>query len=144
MMKPFLPQLQRTFCKALSETQSTSQLRSEAAYCLSLLLPLQTRFDPLVVELMQSLKSSGDKSIVISIWEALAGLMSGIGADRQISQASVESIKLALSETLLKSTENESPIRISASKCYGALMKYLPRESASDFLRYFLLMVELP
>lgn len=49
-VRPFLPQLQRTFVKNLSDTTS-STIRNRAAVGLGVLMGLQPRIDPLITEL---------------------------------------------------------------------------------------------
>lgn len=46
-LKPFLPQLQRTFAKSLADT-SSELLRSRAAKALGTLITLTPRIDPLI------------------------------------------------------------------------------------------------
>ncbi|KAH6566502.1 hypothetical protein BASA60_009434 [Batrachochytrium salamandrivorans] len=123
MLKPFLPQLQRTFVKSLSDPSSgSSAMRSRAAKCLTLLIPLQARLDPLVVELVQGLKYvSGDAAATLgglsvgvgksatanpttmrlAIWEALYGLIRSVAINsREMSPASQNTIKALLVEGL--------------------------------------------
>lgn len=135
MLKPFLPQLQRTFCKSLSDPQGTPKLRRQAAHCLSLLIKLQPRLDPLVVELIQGLKSREDLPIIVSVWEALLGLLKGIDKDRQISSGSVLSIQLVIMDVMIQSGENDSALRVIGSKCFGAFIKYLPEADGKTLLR---------
>lgn len=47
LLKPFLPQLQRTFAKSLADT-SSELLRSRAAKALGTLITLTPRIDPLI------------------------------------------------------------------------------------------------
>lgn len=47
LLKPFLPQLQRTFAKSLADT-SSEVLRSRAAKALGTLITLTPRIDPLI------------------------------------------------------------------------------------------------
>jgi hypothetical protein len=49
-LRAFVPQFQTTFVKALSDP--SRQVRIEAVYALSLLMPLSTRVDPLIKELV--------------------------------------------------------------------------------------------
>lgn len=56
MLKPFLPQLQTTFVKALSDT--TFEVRDQAAVALGKLMGMHTRVDPLVTELMSGIKEA--------------------------------------------------------------------------------------
>lgn len=56
-LKPFIPQLQRTFIKSLSDP-SSALVRSRAASALGILISLQTRVDPLIIELVTGIKTS--------------------------------------------------------------------------------------
>lgn len=69
-LKPFLPQLQRTFAKCLSDT-SSEQLRNRAAEALGTLITLQTRVDPLVSELVTGVKNSTDQGVTNAMFKAL-------------------------------------------------------------------------
>lgn len=128
-LKPFLPQLQRTFCKSLSDKESDHALRKEASVCLYLLIPLQPRLDPLIVELLQILKTSDDALISLSVLEGLTGLLNLLGDERQISLSSTDSIYHAIIEILFQSLEQDSNLREEASKCFGHLVKSM----ANDF-----------
>src|ERR1700749_3796887 len=55
-LKPFLPQLQRTFAKSLADT-SSEVLRSRAAKCLGTLITMTPRVDPLITELVTGSKT---------------------------------------------------------------------------------------
>ncbi|CAG8500654.1 3053_t:CDS:10 [Acaulospora colombiana] len=57
LLKPFLPQLQRTFIKSLTDP-SSALVRSRAASALGILISLQTRVDPLISELVTGIKTS--------------------------------------------------------------------------------------
>ena len=64
-MKPFLPQLQMTFTKALNDANRSVRLR--AADALGKLVVIHTRVDPLFVELVNALKAADDTSIRYTI-----------------------------------------------------------------------------
>ena len=143
MLKPFLPQLQRTFCKSLSEPLGTPAMRDQAARCLALLIPLQTRLDPLVVELVQGLTSPADMAIKKSIWEALNGLLRGIGSDRPISAASQASIQTLIFDALVKSGANDLILRSCASKSLSLFLAYVSTEEATAFVQSILAFNEI-
>lgn len=84
-LKPFLPQLQRTFAKCLSDTTS-EKLRNEAAEALGTLITLQSRVDPLVSELVTGVKNSTDEGVTNAMFKALQGVVSKAGG--QMSQQS--------------------------------------------------------
>ncbi|KAL2911529.1 translational activator of GCN4 [Polyrhizophydium stewartii] len=136
MLRPFLPQLQRTFVKSLSDGAGTAAMRSRAARCLSLLIPLQARLDPLVVELSQSLKTTEDGSIKPAVWEALYGLLKGVGeGGREISDASRKLLHGLVVDPLQNNRENDTVERTGASKCLGAFCLCIPADEARAIIR---------
>lgn len=96
LLKPFLPQLQRTFIKCLSDP--ASRVRSLGSQCLSLLIVMQTRLDPLVLELVTGIKGSReDPGVRAAILEALfAVLRVSLDSSREINgsnkQASLDAL----------------------------------------------------
>ena len=137
LLKPFLPQLQRTFVKSLSESGGTAAMRAKTAQCLSALIPLQTRLDPLVLELVQGLKAS-DESVEPAMWDAIYGLLRGVARDpaKNINKASQDSIIMLVLEKLLKSgAESGGRVsRVGAAKCFGALVLVLPVDQCRELL----------
>jgi len=61
MLKPFLPQLQMTFTKALNDTSRAVRLR--AADALSHLVTIHGRVDPLFTELLKAAKDADDTAV---------------------------------------------------------------------------------
>lgn len=61
MLKPFLPQLQTTFVKAVHDPHRGVRLRAGAA--LSHLITIHTKPDPLFTELHNAVKTSDDTAI---------------------------------------------------------------------------------
>jgi HEAT repeat protein len=61
LLKPFLPQLQTTFIKALNDPNRSVRLK--AASALGKLIVIHTRTDSLFQELLTSIKTSDDVSI---------------------------------------------------------------------------------
>jgi hypothetical protein len=135
MLKPFLPQLQRTFVKSLSEVGSTTTMRQKTAQCLSLLIPLQTRLDPLVMELVQGIKQS-DAEVKKSMWEALFGLLQGVGipSGKSLNETSQTAIQALLLDAAMSSGEYEVAERIGASKCFGSFCHCLSVQSAQTLI----------
>jgi len=76
--KPFIPQLQRTAVKNLSDPAS-SDVRNGAALLLGALIPLQPRVDPLVTELTGVANSAGDDGVKAAILKALCEVVSKAG-----------------------------------------------------------------
>ncbi|ORY78643.1 armadillo-type protein [Protomyces lactucae-debilis] len=67
-LKPFLPQLQRTFTKSLADPMEAVRVR--AAKALGTLITLQTRVDPLVAELVTGVQG-GDAQVAEAMLSAL-------------------------------------------------------------------------
>jgi hypothetical protein len=80
-VKPFFPQLQRTFIKNTSEPSSVV-VRTKAAVALGALMKNQSRVDPVIVELIAGAKSSNDaigSSLVLSISNVVKSAGSNVG-----------------------------------------------------------------
>jgi hypothetical protein len=69
-VKPFFPQLQRTFVKSASDT-TTNTVRNRAAHALGVLMKHQPRVDPVVTELIAGIQANDD-AISSSLMLALA------------------------------------------------------------------------
>jgi hypothetical protein len=76
-LKPFLPQLQRTFAKSLADT-SSDLLRARAAKALGTLIKLTPRVDPLISELVAGSKTS-DQAVRTAMFKALFEVVSKVG-----------------------------------------------------------------
>ncbi|KAJ3294416.1 translational activator of GCN4 [Borealophlyctis nickersoniae] len=133
MLKPFLPQLQRTFVKSLTEP-SSGMVRDRAARCLTTLITLQTRLDPLVVELAQGVRSAEDRGVKEAMWEALYGLLKGLGPGRDLNAASRKTVEGLIVEALTGSGENDDGIRRGAAKCLGIYCKYVGKDDSKNLI----------
>ncbi|KAI9818321.1 MAG: translational activator of GCN4 [Thelocarpon impressellum] len=80
-LKPFLPQLQRTFAKSLADT-SSDVLRTRAAKALGTLITLTPRIDPLVAELVSGSKTqdAGVRNAMLRAFETPSVICKGIGS----------------------------------------------------------------
>ncbi|KAF7728036.1 translational activator of GCN4 [Apophysomyces ossiformis] len=92
-LKPFLPQLQRTFIKSLSDT-SSAVVRSRASSALNILIPLQTRLDPLVAELVSGIRTANDSSVMEVMMESLETAVS----QGTLSETSKKGVMSVISE----------------------------------------------
>jgi HEAT repeat protein len=72
-LKPFLPQLQTTFVKCLSD--AAKAVRERAADALGLLMSLQPRVDPVVGDLCTSAASAPDITVRHTMLVALQGTL---------------------------------------------------------------------
>lgn len=76
-VKPFYPQLQRTFVKSLSD--ASSSVRNRAAAALRVLMLHQTRVDPLVTELT-TLAATEEGEVRDAVVNGLANVVESGGA----------------------------------------------------------------
>ena len=121
-LKPFLPQLQRTFAKCLADP-SSEILRSRAAKALGTLITLTPRVDPIVAELVAGSKAP-DSGVRNAMMKALFEVVSKAGGNMsEISRNSV----LALIDSDV-SNENEIAA-ITHGRLFGALIKSFPSGS---------------
>ena len=115
-VRPFFPQLQRTFVKNLSEPAS-STIRSRAATGLGVLMGLQPRIDPLITELVNGCGHE-EQEIRDSMANALAAvLLSGgknVGPAAEVQVA--ELIRATMEEPSKEGFNN------SISRCLAALL----------------------
>lgn len=108
-LKPFLPQLQTTFVKALNDT--AVDVRARGASALSRLVTLSPRVEPLVAELTERLRSTTG-GIREANLEALTAIVEGVGS--KLSSAAKDPLEQALAELL---DAPEDAVRELASKC---------------------------
>jgi hypothetical protein len=73
-VRPFFPQLQRTFVKSASDPASAA-VRNRAALALGMLMKNQPRVDPVIVELISGVKGGEDEAITSSLVSALANVI---------------------------------------------------------------------
>jgi hypothetical protein len=76
--KPFIPQLQRTAVKNLSDP-ANGDVRNQAAIVLGALIPMQPRVDPLVTELVGAANSALDDNVKFATLKALCEVLSRAG-----------------------------------------------------------------
>lgn len=118
-LKPFLPQLQRTFAKSLADT-SSEVLRSRAAKALGTLITMTPRIDPLIAELVTGSKTP-DPGVQNAMLKALFEVVSKAGAS--MSEVSRNSI-LGLIDGDINQADDS--MVITHAKLFGALIKSLP------------------
>ncbi|KAJ2523708.1 translational activator of GCN4, partial [Coemansia sp. RSA 2049] len=141
LMRPFLPQLQRTFVRALAEPDDI--VRQRAAAALAALIPLQARLDPLVAELAAGLSkqqaggaADDGLGMRMAVLKAVCAVFHAAGA-AALSPASVqtlEAVVLARGEfSALGSAAATSDHRWRAlrSRAFGGLCSILPADLAA-------------
>ncbi|KAI9676488.1 MAG: hypothetical protein M1817_000646 [Caeruleum heppii] len=127
-LKPFLPQLQRTFAKSLADT-SSDLLRSRAAKALGTLITLTPRVDPLVSELVTGSKTP-DAGVRTAMLKALYEVVSKAGAN--MSEASRAAVLGLISSEV---DESDAAMAITNARLLGALTKNLTAEKATELLK---------
>ncbi|KAH8727785.1 armadillo-type protein [Phaeosphaeriaceae sp. PMI808] len=127
-LKPFLPQLQRTFAKSLADT-SSDVLRARAAKALGTLIKLTPRVDPLIAELVTGSKTS-DEAVKTAMLKALFEVVSKAG--KNMNEASRNSI-LGLIDN--ESDDSNDAMAITNARLLGALISCLPEDIAAGLLK---------
>ena len=79
-VKPFFPQLQRTFVKSAGDPASLA-VRTRAARALGVLMRSQPRVDPVVTELVTGARSAPEDAIAASLVLALARVVRSAGSN---------------------------------------------------------------
>lgn len=135
-LRAFVPQFQTTFVKALSDP--SRQVRIEAITALGLLMPLSTRVDPLLKELVSaSLGKTGattDSVGIIAIQttalEALAVVLQ-MGGKKAKLPDSIPSALEASKELMIHSDE---AVREASAKALGAACDVLGTDTAEEVI----------
>ncbi|KAJ1984050.1 translational activator of GCN4 [Dimargaris verticillata] len=126
LLRPFLPQLQRTFIKSLSDPELV--VRQQATRALTTLIALQTRLDPLVTELCAGFKSS-EVTIRQSMLNALAGVLTKSQAT--LSDAAKQLIQSTVAVGL---TDSHSDVQAAAAQCLGGLYRVASTSNLDQFV----------
>ena len=95
--RPFIPQLQRTAVKNLSDPGS-SDVRNQAALMLGILIPMQQRVDPLVTELISSANSAIEDGVKVATLKALCEVLSNAG--RLVGDSQKSALATLIEQTL--------------------------------------------
>lgn len=127
-LRPFLPQLQRTFTKSIADPTS-DLLRMRATKALSTLITLTPRVDPLIAELVTGAKTP-DVGVRNAMLKALQEVVSKVGAN--MSDASRESI-LGLMDGQLEGQDDN--MMVTNARLLGAMIKVLPAEKAASLIK---------
>ncbi|KAL2824646.1 armadillo-type protein [Aspergillus cavernicola] len=127
-VKPFLPQLQRTFARGLAD-QTSETLRNRAAKGLGILITLTPRVDPLIAELITGTKTA-DVGVRNAMMKALQEVVGKAGAN--MSEASKNSILALIDDDASDQTDT---VAITNAKLLGALVKVLPPTTAGPLIK---------
>ena len=120
-LKPFQPQLQTTFVKALSDP--TTAVRARGVAALAKLQALSTRVDPLVNELVAGIAGGAPAGgIQESMAEALASVFA-LSGDKVSAPLRARALEAALDERLLVGEDDDTMRRLMA-KLVGAVLRH--------------------
>ena len=103
-LKPFVPQLQTTFVKCLSD--GNRAVRQKAAAALGRLMVLQPRVDPLLSDLLTALSTNPDRGVREATLRAIAGVFAHAG--KNVGAANVATARSAVFESLLCAVDDGS------------------------------------
>ncbi|XP_059751043.1 stalled ribosome sensor GCN1 [Balaenoptera ricei] len=131
-LKPFLPQLQTTFTKALQD--SNRGVRLKAADALGKLISIHIKVDPLFTELLNGIRVMEDPGVRDTMLQALRFVIQGAGA--KVDVVIRKSIVSLLLSTL---GHDEDNTRVSSAGCLGELCAFLTEEELSTVLQQYLL-----
>ncbi|KAJ0409318.1 hypothetical protein ATCC90586_000555 [Pythium insidiosum] len=128
-LKPFLPQLQTTFVKALNDT--ASEVRRRGTSALSKLVALSPRIDPLVAELTEKLATTSGGIREANI-DALVSILQRVGD--KIAAPVRSALEDALSTELL--ADSEDSLRERAARCLAHAVATDSEQGAAHAVRF--------
>eukprot|EP00123_Amoebidium_parasiticum_P018627 comp24257_c0_seq1/m.44983 comp24257_c0_seq1/g.44983 ORF comp24257_c0_seq1/g.44983 comp24257_c0_seq1/m.44983 type:complete len:2647 (-) comp24257_c0_seq1:496-8436(-) len=125
-LKAFLPQLQTTFIKALSDP--TKVVRDRAALALGQLAAIHTRIDPLLTDLCNGVRTGEDPVRESMLLAMLGVLPEAVG---KVADKTKELLEETLTDAMVDSLPT---IRERASRCVGLLGRMLEDSACSDLV----------
>ncbi|KAM9391827.1 stalled ribosome sensor GCN1 [Pholidichthys leucotaenia] len=126
-LKPFLPQLQTTFLKALQDSSRAVRLR--AAEALGQLVAIHTKVDPLFTEQLSAIRNAEDSGVRETMLQALRFVIQGAGSKVD------PTIRKNITTTLLGMLgHDEDATRMASAGCVGELCAFLSEEELKNVL----------
>ncbi|XP_073675995.1 stalled ribosome sensor GCN1 [Garra rufa] len=131
-LKPFLPQLQTTFLKALQDSSRAVRLR--AAEALGQLVSIHAKVDPLFTEQLSAIRNAEDSGVRETMLQALRFVIQGAGAKVD------PTIRKNITTTLLGMLgHDEDATRMASAGCVGELCAFLSEEELKSVLQQHVL-----
>ena len=100
----------------------SSSVRERASGCLTILITLQTRLDPLCLELVQGIKTIEDASIKVAMFNGLLGILQSLNLESRTlnisSKEKVQAITLNYISGERRSDDSEA-LRFISAKCFA-------------------------
>lgn len=128
-LRPFIPQLQRTFVRSLLDPQNAT-LRARAVRALGVLIAFQPRVDLLVTELVSGARNSDEIGVKTSMLDGMLEVVGLLGSN--MNEASRAAVMSLVEEELAHGVLSLS---VSYARLLGALLAILSEEEASAILR---------
>ncbi|KAM7392001.1 hypothetical protein PAMP_022644 [Pampus punctatissimus] len=126
-LKPFLPQLQTTFLKALQDSSRAVRLR--AAEALGQLVSIHAKVDPLFTEQLTAIRNAEDSGVRETMLQALRFVIQGAGS--KVDPA----IRKNITTTLLGMLgHDEDATRMASAGCVGEMCAFLSEEELRSVL----------
>lgn len=136
-LRPFIPQLQRTFVKSLTDP-SNELLRLRAAKALGTLIEYQPRVDPLVLELVSGAKQTTDEGVKTAILKAILEVIEKAGS--KLNETSKSNIVNLVEEEILSTNDK---LAVAYAKLIGSVSEILSTEEVHKILKEKVLLAGL-
>jgi HEAT repeat protein len=131
-LRPFLPQLQTTFVKALGDPESA--VRSQSIKALTALLDLKPRVGPLIGELRAGAVSAPTENIQAAMLEALSRVLRSPMKMTASTLTLITGCFDAVMDASMLGNESDA-VRRAAADVIAAAIALMPGDQASDLLR---------
>lgn len=128
-LRPFIPQLQRTFVKSLSDAANET-LRLRAAKALGTLIEYQPRVDPLASELVLGAKNADSVGVKTAMLKALLEVITKAG--EKLSRGSKTVIMELVESEIL---DADDKLAVAYARLVGSLSRILTTDEAIQILK---------
>lgn len=128
-LRPFIPQLQRTFVRSLSDP-TNEKLRNGAVTALGVLIEFQPRVDSLVTELVSGARNSDDQGVKNTMLKGLLQVVDKGG--KNMSEASKTAIMTLVEEEISTVSEKSA---VAYARLLGSLSQILSTDEAANILK---------
>lgn len=125
MLKPFLPQLQTTFLRSLSDGHRSVRLRSASA--LGYLILVHNRPDTLYTELHNAVRNAEDNSLKETMLHALRCIIKPAGDKMS------DTVRHNITSTIIGLLSHpDDSCRVVAAACLGTICEFLPNDEFEE------------
>ncbi|EGV63734.1 ARM repeat-containing protein [Yamadazyma tenuis ATCC 10573] len=128
-LRPFIPQLQRTFVRLLSDPNN-DELRNRSVEGLGILIKFQPRIDSLIIELISGCKNSDVEEIKLTMLKAILEIVQKAGD--KLNESSKQNI-MSLIEDEFANVKGK--ISLQYAKLLGTLSKILSVEETETIVK---------